>query len=195
MPDTGSGIYEVVLVQQYQSQEILNVFHYRSTTNADDLQNSCGLAFNVDILPTIAGLVSTGLTFVEIEVRNLTGNLADVSVVPGVANGTVIGEQATSFVSIPFRYNRTTKETRNGGKRFAGAVEEALSFTGFTASFFTTMQTAALVLDNPIVNAANTFNPIILRKPDLGLGIYRYNEVSSVQALNRSTSQNSRKAF
>jgi len=195
MPDSGAGIYEVVLKQTYLGVAVLNVFHYLDTALADDKQGSCGIAFNTDILTTISSLQSDQVTYDEILVRNLTGNLADVVTVPGVSNGARVGDEGTTFLAIPFRYNRTTKETRNGGKRFAGALEEFMTTTGFVAAFFTDMQTASLTLDNQIVNGGNTFSPIILKKPDLGLGIYTYNLVSNVTALNRTTSQNSRKAF
>lgn len=195
MPDTGAGLYEVVLEQTYRSQRCLNVFHYKSNVNEDDIQAQCAAAFNADTLPDIALIQPTSVTYDTITVRNITGTLADEIIVPSTATGTLSGTGMTQFVSIPFRYNRLTKDTRDGAKRFVGVLEENALADGFEAAFFALMQTLALALDNDISNAGKTFAPVILRKPSLGAGVWRYNPITGVIALDRQTSQNSRKSF
>lgn len=195
MPQSGSGLYEVVLVQDYISQRCLNVFHYKSNTSEDDIQFQCGTAFNVDNLPDIALIQSEDVTYQDILVRNITGTLADAAVTPGTANGNVVGLELATFYAASFRYNRVSKDTRNGAKRFTGMIEENVQNNSFTGAFQTLMDALAIVLDNDISSAGKTFQPIILRKPSLGAGVWQYSDVQTVTALDRATTQNSRKSF
>ncbi len=195
MPQTGSGIYEIVLFQTYLTEVCLNVFHYLSNISEDDNQSQCVLAFNSAILPEIALTQQADVVYDEIICRNLTGSLADITKVPGTPNGLVVGTRMSTFVSMPYRYNRIQKDTRDGAKRFVGAIEENAVQNAWDAAFFTLMQTLATFLDNGIAEGGKTFNPIILRKPDLGAGIFQYSQISSVTALNRQTTQSSRKVF
>lgn len=195
MPQSGAGLYEVVLVQDYISQRCLNVFHYKSNTSEDDIQFQCGTAFNVDNLPDIALIQSEDLTYQDILVRNITGTLADAAVTPTTAAGNVVGLELATFYAASFRYNRVSKDTRNGAKRFTGMVEENVQNNSFTGAFQTLMDALAIVLDNDISSAGKTFQPIILRKPSLGAGVWQYSDVQTVTALDRATTQNSRKSF
>ncbi len=195
MPQTGSGIYEVVLFQRYFNVVCLNVFHFLSNINEDDNQSQCAFAFQNTQLPQIALTQLTQVAYEEIVCRNLTGSLADITLVPSTPSGLVVGTPMNQFVSMPYRYNRIQKDTRDGAKRFVGVAEENAEKQFFEAVFFGLMQTLATFLDNGIADAGKTFNPIILRKPDLGLGIFQYSQVSSVTALNRQTTQSSRKDF
>lgn len=195
MPITSTGIYEVVLVQTYQGQECLNVFHYLHSVGDDDKQSECATAFDADILPDIAVIQSDGVVYDDVIARNLTGNLADVTLTPTQANGDQAGLDMSCFIAIPFRYNRITKDTRNGSKRFVGLTEEDALTTGFEAAFVTLLQALAVQLAVNIVEAGNNFQPIVLTKPDDGAGNFTYNLLQNVQALNRTTSQNSRKPF
>ncbi len=195
MPDTGSGIYEVVLQQRYISEVCLNVFHFLSNINEDDNQSQMSLAFDGITLPQIALTQHVTVAYEEIIVRNLTGTLADVTLVPTTPIGLVAGTRMTTINAMPYRYNRIQKDTRDGAKRFVGIVEENALANTFEAAFFTIMQTLATFLDNGIADGGKTFNPIILKKPELGAGVWRYSQISSVTALNRITSQSSRKAF
>ncbi len=195
MPQAGAGLYELVLVQDYIGVECLNVFHYRSNTFEDDIQFTCGVAFNVDNLPDISLIQSEDVTYKDIFVRNITGDLADASVTPTTSAGDVIGAELATFYAASFRYNRVSKDTRNGAKRFTGMVEENVQNNAFTAAFQTLMDALAIVLDNTISSAGKTFHPIILRKPELGAGVWQYSDVQNVTAKDLSTTQSSRKAF
>lgn len=195
MPQANSGIYELVLVQDYIGVECLNVFHYRSNTGEDDVQNNCGLAFNADNLPDIALIQSEDVTYTDIIVRNITGTLADAVVTPSTAAGDVIGAELATFYAASFKYHRQSKDTRNGGKRFTGMVEENVQNNAFTGAFQTLMDTLALVLDNDISNGGKTFQAIILGKPEVSPGLYRYSDIAGVTAKDLSTTQSSRKAF
>lgn len=192
MPTTNSGIYEVVLEQTYGAELVKNVFHYLHTLGNDDEQQECADAFDEDALPGIASIANDLIKYTEIRVANLTGLLADASIVPSIPDGDVSGLVMPSFISCPFRYIRTSKETRNGAKRFGGITEENITGNNFIGTFFTAMQAIESVLAGQIDVVGAIFEPIILRKPDVA-GVYTYNEVANVIAVDRVTTQNSRK--
>ena len=194
MGTTTTGLYEVVLEQTYFQENFKNVFHYLATLGQDDDQDLIADAFNTDVLPGISTFQSTDIVYDEIRVANLTGLLADFSLVPTVPNGVIIGDPMANFVAIPFRYVRTSKETRNGAKRFGGLTEGDAFGGGFTPTFFAAMQLQAPTLAGQISTTGIIAEPVILRKPDVA-GVWTYNDVSTVIALNRITSQNSRKPF
>lgn len=195
MPTTAEGIYEIVLEQTYQGQSLINVFHYRESLGSDDEQVLCAQAFDEDLMPGLAVLLSVNLEFNNIRCANLTGDLADINRTPNQPDGDVVGSDVVSFVAAPFRYNRTTKETRNGSKRFAGMVEENLVTVAYTGLYIAALQAYALLLETDISTVGGIFEPIILRKPPTEAGVYTYNQVLGVQALNRTTTQSSRKVF
>ena len=194
MPTATAGIYQVVLEQNYGSETLKNVWHYLHSVGDDDEQSDCAQAFDDDMMFTIAAITNTSLSFNEIRVANLTGLLADAVLVPSESEGNIVGSLAPSFVAASYRYVRTSKETRNGAKRFCGMVEENLNGNDFTSAYFTTLQSAETTFASTLTGATGVYEPIILRKPDIG-GVWLYNEVATVIALNRVTTQTSRKFF
>ena len=195
MPTTSAGIYEVVLKQTYAGQVVLNVFSYLDLAGLDDKQGVLASAFDTAVLPSIQTLQNTFVAYTDIICRNLTGILADVTIPPTTAAGSVVGATCTTFVACPFRYNRISKETRNGSKRFTGMVEENIVSDAFIVAYQTIMTTAAAVFGANVMGGGSSFAPIILRKPPDVAGVYTYNSVANVQPLNRQSSQNSRKVY
>lgn len=195
MPTTNAGIYELILNQQYNNEIIKNVFHYRHTLGEDDHQALCAQAFDEDVLANIQTLQNTQVTYDDIRVKNLTGNLADAIRVSTIPGGSIVGTPMAEFLCCPFRYNRVTKDTRNGAKRFSGMVEENTVAGDFTGAYLTIMQTTAAILEAEISTVGGVFEPIILRQLPDEFGVYTYNTVANVTALDRQTTQNSRKTF
>ncbi len=194
MPTTDEGIYELVLEQTYGAEKLKNVFHYRHSLGSDDEQNNCADAFNEDVLPALKDLQNTLIAYTEVRVANLTGDLADASHLPSFANGVVAGDVMPSFTAFSYKYVRTSKDTRNGAKRFGGVIEENVTGNNWLPAFFTDMQLHESTLSGQIDVLGHIFVPIILRKPDVA-GLFTYNDVANVLAQNRVTTQNSRKAF
>lgn len=194
MPTVTAGLYEVVLEQVYYGQSMKNVFHYIATLNQDDDQDKVAVAFDTTILEELSYIQSAAVLYTEIRVANLTGFLADFSMTPTIPDGAVVGDVCADFVAIPFRYVRTSKETRNGSKRFAGLTEANAEVGGFTSAFFTQMTALAVFLGGQISGGGIVCDPVILHKPDIS-GVWLFNEVANVLPLNRQTTQNSRKAF
>lgn len=195
MPTTPIGIYEVTLKATYQGQVVLNVFNYLDLAALDDKQDILATAFDTAVLPSIQTLQNTGVLYTDIVCANLTGIMADVTIPPTTSGGSVIGEDMASFVACSFRYNRVTKETRNGSKRFCGMTEENAGATGFIAAYITVMTTASVVFLANVMGGGSSFAPIILKKPPAVGPVYTYNSVANVQVLNRQSTQNSRKVY
>lgn len=194
MPTTTVGIYEVVLEQLYFQDEFFNVFHYLSNTSDDDVQDLCATAFDEDIMATLAPTQNVDLKYTNIRCKNLTGNLADFNLTPSQGDGDIVGAVVAGFNANSFRYNRVTKETRNGAKRFAGLVEENVIGGNFTVAYNLILDSLAAVLEVEINTVGGAFTPIILRKPPIG-DLFTYNNVQGVDNLDRMTTQNSRKRF
>jgi len=195
MPTATAGIYELIFNQLYSEQVVKNVFHYLHTLGNDDEQVLCAQAFDEDVVSALADVQNTLVDYTDIRVRNLTGVGADAVLIPTLSNGALVGIAVTTFMSTPFRYNRATKDTRNGAKRLAGLTEEVITSTGFTVPFFAQMGATAVTLGTEISTVGGIFTPIILRRQDSPPGTFTYSDVASVSPLNRSTTQNSRKVF
>lgn len=195
MPTAATGVYELVLSQLYLGQTITNVFQYLHTLGTDDEQLLCINAWEDDIAAPLQAVQSDTLAYTNIRCANLTGSLADVNVTPTLTVGALPGSEMASFVAAPFRYVRTTKETRNGSKRFAGMIEENTLDQGFTAAYVIAMNSFATVLATVMSVPGGIFTPIIISKPPAVGPIYTFNDVQDVQFLNRLSTQNTRKSF
>lgn len=195
MPTTDTGIYELLYEQSYGEEQVLNVYHFLHSLGDDDDQDLCAQAFDEDLVTPLSLVSNAVLKYDLIRVRNLTGTLADSVKVPSVSQGVISGEVIASFVAASIRYDRVSKDTRNGAKRIVGLVEADVVASIFTTPYFTKLQTLAAVLEQDIATVGAIFHPIILRKPPDEFGTYTYNEVASCTALNRVTTQNSRKIF
>ncbi len=195
MPTSSSGLYKLVLEQTYLGSTIFNVFGYLNSLSLDDEQDLCAQAFDEDIMATLATLLSANLTFDSIRCINITGALVDEVISPSQANGDVIGADLAPFVGVPFRYNRATKDTRNGSKRFSGMVEGNTAGETWLAAYVTSCNAFALLLAADITTVGGIFEPIILGAETGTPGLFNYNTLSSVQFLDRVTSQVSRKSF
>ncbi|KKK82038.1 hypothetical protein LCGC14_2807400 [marine sediment metagenome] len=195
MPTTNAGIYEIILEQEYFTSQIRNVFHYLSTIDLDDVQELCAQAFDEDVLQAIANLAGVNMSYNLIRCKNLTGNLADAVLDPSISAGVSVGAVVADFVAVSFLYARLTKDTRNGAKRFSALTEDNIAGGGFSTAYQTVMDASATVFFTNIQTVGGIFQPIILRKPPDAMGVFTFNPLFAVQALNRVTTQNSRKTF
>lgn len=193
MPTTAVGLYKVVLEQEYLNQIVLNTFYFQNALDTDDLQEECSHAFDLDLLPTIATIQSTSVVYQNIRVENVTGSLADFNLTPTTAAGGVAGLVAASFIACTIRLNRTTKETRNGSKRFAGMVEENMNGQTFLGAYVVTLDALAVVLAGTIDDPGGIFRPVIARAPVDPEVLWTINDVASGTASSDVKSQVSRR--
>lgn len=193
MPLITSGLYQIVLEQQMDGQVLLNRFWYENTLGLDDLQDICAAAFDLDVLPGLSLIQSDTLSYVSITCKNVTGSLADFVRVPVTTVGTLTGQPIATFNAAGYSLIRTTKETRNGSKRFAGQTEIEASGQIWSAAFFTVLAGFSGVLLGDITEPGGTFDPVIGRFNPLTPTLWTANPIANVSASINITSQVSRK--
>lgn len=194
MPVITTGLYQVILEQNYRGQAVLNSFFYEENLGNDDEQELCATAFDEDIMATLALAQHTSLIYNSIRVRNVTGNLADFLLTPTIIVGQLIGTAINSFTAAGIRLNRTTKETRNGQKRIAGQTEEVAETQTWQAAYIDLLDDLGDVLILPITTVGGVFNPVIARQSIVTPTDWTVNPIASFTANNFITSQTSRKA-
>jgi len=117
-------VYQIKLSARYLGVQTLNVYYYKlidAETGATDV----GVAWHNQVEPSLLQIVTPGFALIQREVVNLN-DLSDYDVHaydPSVTKGDRAGENAPPFVTWSFRFYRSTKECRNGSKRYAGVSE------------------------------------------------------------------------
>lgn len=177
----------------------LNVFYYRIVTSPGSQVEVDGLlaAFDNSVLGDLGQVISDTVTFDLLDAVQATplgpGSLFGQRVPSTTTIGQVSGAAMPQFVSWGFRYNRGTRLTRNGYKRFSIPGENDVDGDSPTASAQTALNTLAATLGGLIANIGNVVEavPVIARTDNTGT-VLQSNSVASVQFYG-VTSQNSRK--
>ena len=189
-----AGLYKVTLHQEFSAQAVQNVFFYEHTLASDDEQEECATAFDEDLLPALKLIQSVDISYVTIRAANVTGTLADFIKEPATLTGVLTGSALNSFTAASIRLNRTTKETRNGQKRFAGMTEENAFGQNWTASYSALLDTFAIVLASQISTVGAIFNPVIARQDPITPANWTVNPIAGASASGQVSSQTSRKS-
>ena len=192
-----NDIYQVVQVQDFISQECLNVWHFQHTNNLGDATD-LWRAVRDDLLPHIQDIQHDGVSHTGARVTNLY-NTADFNEsdygTPFSGNRT--GSPQPSFVGWAFKLNRADKIMRPGRKTFVGVVEEDTANNGPNAAMLTVLETTALALDDTITGTAGgTFKPVLYRAPG-AIGPGSPEQIVQITSItfNHLSTQNSRKPF
>ncbi len=188
-----AGLYKIILEQSYSAQTVLNTFWYLNSLGSDDEQDKAAQAFDEDVLAVLAAVQHTTLVYNSIRAINVTGDLADFVLTPTTSSGSNAGTAVNTFTAAGIRLNRTTKETRNGQKRFAGMVEEEMSNQSWTAAYITTLETLATALVADISTVGGIFEAVIARQDLVTPTNWFANPVASATVNDFVTSQVSRK--
>jgi hypothetical protein len=179
------------------------VYGYRQTSGGvpDDAVQVIA-AYLGQVMPSVLAIQNAGVDHYEIEVEQL-GSVSNFATAPQTGLiGTQPGSFQPPFVAAPFTLQRTTKETRNGRKRYVGLTEEVVTGDGWLASFETTLQALADALEAGLTTPGFTHELVIIgRRYDrtvdppelLPVSQWFYNPVSAVSFDARATTQNTRK--
>lgn len=187
------GLYKIILEQTYSAQTLLNVFWFVNSLGSDDEQDKAAEAFDETILPILKAAQATSLTYTSIRAVNVTGDLADFVLTPTTLAGTSVGDPVNTFTAAGIRLNRTTKETRNGQKRFAGMVEQRMENQAWDAAFLVVLGDVADALVADISTVGGIFEPVIARQDPITPTNWFANPVASATVNAFVTSQVSRK--
>lgn len=194
MPIPTGGLLKVRLLQNYVGQNLENVYYYWNQANSEPASFvALGADFNLKIVDTIALLQDTGLIFQSVVMSTVLGTLPDLPISPTTATGALTGEDTTSFLAFAFRLNRTTKETRNGSKRYAGLTETNVIGNFVTPAFETLMDTFTTQLALAIDSGVALYDPVIFSPPNLTHTGNLVNIIDSATKFSTITTQRSRK--
>lgn len=204
MPVIGSeDVFEIIDYQTRATETFTNVYYYFQQSAANPATASAvGVAFQTQVLPFILAIQSVSILHTRLEVQQLGSLNNFAEVILSNADGEVTGENMPTFIAAPFRLFRDTKETRSGWKRIAGMVEENIAGDFFEATYLSALQTAANGLETSLTPSGFTLfpcivggkydttqDPPVLKPPTQWV----YNLIQGIEAVNRVTTQNSRK--
>ena len=199
MPALGATI-PTGIEQIYLGQVVRNVYHYNtSLAGPSDTPEEIFGAFNGTVGLFVRAVQSSGLQWIEAVIENLDDELFFAEI-PILLPGILAGELMPSYVAYGVKLSRTFKTTRNGSKRFAGAVETFVSGNvhslpgAATTAVEDALTQLLTVADDPGLEGAYT--PIIFRPagsvPSSPLAFS--NPISAAIFSPNMTSQVSRKA-
>lgn len=131
---------EIVNVYFYQSQELVGAVSYEDVW--------------ADLKPILVDAVTpnqhVALQYTSVLMENMTNGI-DLVEIPLTDTGELdTGEFLPTLNAFAIRFNRTSRVTRNGYKRYAGATEDKVFGNVWTAPFLASLDVLAGLLDNPI---------------------------------------------
>lgn len=194
MPVATVQLFRVIDRQLLQDEEVLNVYWY---SNEDPLNtylaSQIAGAFISNVIPQITAIQNAAITHEEVEVDDVLSitnfHTASAGSIPGTGGGEVLPKYVTSGI----RFQRTTKETRNGYKRWSGIQETNITNGVYTAGFITALQTlGTFLIGNTQLGLATPVEPVIVRRPTPPATDYIFNLIGAAVPYGPTT-QNSRK--
>jgi len=157
--------FRLTLTGDYDGQQVVNVFYYRkATTGVVGDANRLSAAFQEDVLPHILDISNSFVTYRNITVVNLALMEDFDSDSPTGLVGEITSTQpGPRFLAYGFRYHRTTRQGRDGSKRFVGVSEELVDGSGmdYTGALTTAIPGCWGALQAGISALGADFNPMI----------------------------------
>ena len=195
MPTPTAGLVEIILSGTQQGRPWANVFHYWNPSDTQVLSLP-PIATQFNTVPNQWALSSvSGVTFDNIKIKDVLGDLPDFDMVPTQPVGQLAVEGVANFVGIRFDYNVGSKETRRGYKRLVGLAESSVADGTIGAGALASFQTfATTYLEASLTVGATNYEPVVLGGPTKDDPLrFVVNLVIAVTVLSRVTTQNSRK--
>lgn len=158
-------LFQIDLVGNIAGSLGVNVFHYRADTG-DVYSVDVALAFDTQILPSIAAIESPEKDYDKISVKNLFDVVDDFEMAPTTTVGAWPGEDMGSHSAAPFVLTSPNRAIRNGAKRF-GPVGETAATNGIIdgAGYITAMSALADLLDDQVlVKTGEYVSPVIIQR-------------------------------
>lgn len=188
-------IFKLTLHSTLGTEEAANVFHYRQTIGVlggEQLASS----WIDEVYDEIKALVSVVTVFRSVEWLNYN-DLADFGIDTSIAaqTGARSGEALPSYNAWAFQYNRETRSTRNGAKRFSAIAESDQAY-GAPAAVATDVINNCAASLGQLINFGGTefWEPVIVRLNAAGDTPIVVNGVKNV-TFKRITTQSSRKSW
>jgi len=158
-----ADLFVVKHFQTFEDQSCLNVYTFErsiGTGGAVDLASD----FNSEVLPAVNQVQSTNVTNNELDVACL-GDTADFDVYTLVGGGLLEAESLPAFNALSYTFKSDDRAVRHGGKRYVGVPESVTVVNDITgATYLGYMETLRGILANPVVGAANTWRPVLVKR-------------------------------
>lgn len=188
-------IFKLVLHSRLGTEDAANVFHYRQTVGVLGGEQLAD-AWITEVYDEIKALVSVVTVFQSVEWLNYN-DLGDFGINTDIAaqTGARTGEALPSYNAWAFQYNRETRATRNGSKRFSAIAEGDQAYGAPAAIANDIINNCASSLGQ-LINFGGTewWEPVIVRLNEAGNAPLVVNGVKNV-TFKRITTQSSRKSW
>jgi len=197
-----NDILEIIHVQVIDGEEILNRYNYQVILQEAPSEIEVLLDdFKTNVIPLIQAIQTSNVDYVELRGQNLTNGVEIGTVSLSGMSGLRSGGLASNQTAMALRLNRVTKVTKNGAKRYAGLSETDLVTNGLSSGLQTAMGELGdqlllgLEFESPTNERTEAAFVIVGTLPSGGYDLTRVNGIGSISALNRVSSQNTRKAY
>jgi len=189
-------VYSIKDYQTYLGRQVLNVYWYEGA--AGGVATDLGNAFLADVMPDILAIQHTGVNHERIVVEAFD-SIVDFAEITVSAAGTGAGALSmAAFIAWGFRLERTTKLTRHGQKRIAGANENWVINEGIDPSVVALFDAAETALAQSVSLVGGDYVPVIMER-QLNPITNQYELTGATNLVSSATftgltTQNSRKA-
>lgn len=157
-----------------RQENLMNVFYFRQTSSVGTA-SSVIKAFEDTWQPTILAMQNEAIRHSSIEVVNLftVDDFAVQTYAPNEKSGTSIGDMLPIHDAVTFRLVRTSRDIRNGYKRFSGLSEPVQQGGVITnPDFIVILNAMASAMEGSIEydEDSSTFEHIVLKRVRSGAG-------------------------
>ena len=204
MPVVGEDqqIFEIIDRQSYLGQEVINRYWYLLDNLSPPVLNSLASDFSNTVIGDVIGFQNEALTHLDLTIINHS-NPASFGLFSINLDGLLVGtDLLPPFCALGVRLNRTSRELRNGQKRYAGIRETAQVDGIFDSGFLAGVAANVAGLTATLTESIRNYVPVIVRnkptKTDLTIdpndaATWKYVTIGGVTIKNTVTTQNSRK--
>lgn len=166
------GFYQLSLIGRTQAQQMVNVFHYVTTSllasNAE--ANALNIAFQNSVMGGIKGVVSQlyNIDAIYTIAPQAPDVFSAIGYAPGTQTGGRPGDPLPTFVAWSFECVRTRRDIRNGYKRFGPISESDQSAAGPSAGVQPSINALAAALGNvfslDFEGSSSAATPVIVKR-------------------------------
>lgn len=147
-------IYELTHDQRLLGQQVINRYHFENTDIAGDAEDLAE-AFNLDVLPFVQAAQHQDVTYVRLVIVNYDDPTDFVEFdLTGQGGGRTTSPVMPSHICGQLVLRRSSREIRNGFKRYAGVTEADVTANSLTQAYQDLLSDIATALINPIDNIA-----------------------------------------
>jgi hypothetical protein len=158
------GLYFLRHIQESNGQELENTYFFEHSVGTGSAVQ-LNLDFESEWLPLIQALQVADIVTVALASYNM-GDLGDFSTLPVNTDGNY-GDvpRKPLFTAVGYSWKLNTRAVRGGSKRIAGVPSEVANEDTITSgAYITAMEALRLAYDAPLVGAADTWAPIVVKR-------------------------------